>query len=48
MFNIKLSAFVRTLQGNKQGLTHTTNSNKTKIDFTWKAPPSSQGDIHFK
>ncbi|XP_045196161.2 ferric-chelate reductase 1-like isoform X10 [Mercenaria mercenaria] len=33
---------------NKQGLTHTTNSNKTKIDFTWKAPMSSQGDVHFK
>lgn len=35
-------------EGNKQGLTHTTNSNKTKIDFTWQAPPTSMGDIHFK
>ncbi|XP_060594887.1 putative ferric-chelate reductase 1 isoform X2 [Ruditapes philippinarum] len=33
---------------NKQGLTHTSNSNKTEIDFTWKAPMTFQGDLHFK
>ncbi|KAL4232478.1 DOMON domain-containing protein frrs1L [Mactra antiquata] len=33
---------------NKQALTHKDNSNKTNVDFKWKAPSSSMGDIHFK
>lgn len=35
-------------QDNTQGLTHNVNTDKTHVNFTWRAPANASGDIHFK